>query len=162
MFTSFGCFIFLDSCLARERNVVVTEAVNCALPDCKESAENTEANQPPPKKSGTIFDEIMPVDTPVTLTPKMQVESKIKAYSQLPCLEDEADPVEYWRNEARFPTVKKRAEKYMPVLASAAPVERLFSQAGRVFRADRCRLTDTNSMMLMNIRSNRRFYVPSK
>ena len=135
MFTSFGCYIFLDSFLALERNNAVTEAVNCALPDYEESAENTEAEQPPPNKS----------HTPVTLMPKIQVESEIKAYSQLTCLEDEAAPIEYWRNEARFPTVRKMAEKYMPVLASSAPVERLFSQAGRAFCADRCRLTDTNS-----------------
>ena len=131
--------------LALERNDVHTEAVNCALPMADyESAENTESNQPPAKISRSIFDEIMPVETPLTLTPKMQVETEIKAYTQLPCLNDEADPVEYWRNETRFPTVKKMAEKYMPVLASSAPVGRLFSQAGRVFRADRCRLTDAN------------------
>ena len=154
----------MDSVLALERNDALTEAVNCALPmaDYEESAENTAADQPPPKKSRSIFDEIMPVDTPVTLTPKMQDETEIKAYSQVPCLEDEADPVEYWRNEARFPTVRKMAEKYIPILASSAPVKRLISQAGRVFRADRCRLTDTNFTMLMNICSNRRFYVPNK
>ena len=81
MFTSFGCYIFLNSFLALERNNAVTEAVNCALPDYEESAENTEAEQPPPNKSRTKFDRIMPVDTPVRLTPKMQVESEIKAYS---------------------------------------------------------------------------------
>ena len=43
---------------------------------------------------------------------------------------------------------------YLSVPASSAPVERLFSIAGKVFRPERCRLTDKNFETLMFIRSN--------
>ena len=40
------------------------------------------------------------------------------------------------------------------VPASSAPVERLFSIAGKVFKPDRCRLTDKTFETLMFIRCN--------
>ena len=52
-----------------------------------------------------------------------------------------------------FPTVELLAVKYMPILASSAPVESLFI-AGKGYSPDSCRFTGPYFIRLMNIRSN--------
>ena len=58
-------------------------------------------------------------------------------------------PGMYW-------TLAKLAIKYLTVMASSASVERTFSIAGKVFRPDRCRLTDKNFETVMMIKCNDR------
>ena len=52
------------------------------------------------------------------------------------------------------PAMSKLAKRYLSVLASSGPVERLFSIAGKIFRPERCRLTDTVFENLMFIKCN--------
>jgi hypothetical protein len=47
----------------------------------------------------------------------------------------------------------KLATKYLSVPASSAPVERLFSIAGKVFRPDRMRMKDETFETLMMLKS---------
>ena len=121
----------------------------------------TDEEEPASKRSKSVFDIIMQQEPPATRSREARFEAEIDAYLSIRRLPDDADPALYWKDESRFPTIKLLAAKYLPILASSAPVERLFSQAGKIFRPDRCRLTDSNFTRLMNIRSNRKFYVPS-
>lgn len=57
-------------------------------------------------------------------------------------------------NEDKFPILAKLAKIYLNVPATSAPVERLFSIAGKIFRPDRCRLNDSTFQMLMMIKCN--------
>ena len=67
------------------------------------------------------------------------------------------DPLQYWElSQSQFPELSKLACKYLHVPASSAPVERLFSIAGKVFRLDRRNLTDQRFEMLMFIGCNTR------
>ena len=52
------------------------------------------------------------------------------------------------------PAMSKLAKRYLSVPASSGPVERLFSIAGKIFRPERCRLTDTVFENLMFIKCN--------
>ena len=55
---------------------------------------------------------------------------------------------------ARFSGLVKMAVKYLAIHASSAPVERLFSVAGKMFRPDRRSLSDKHFEDIMLIRCN--------
>ena len=47
------------------------------------------------------------------------------------------DTMKYWDlNFKKFPTLSKLAQTYLALPASSAPVERLFSIAGKIFRRE--------------------------
>ena len=65
------------------------------------------------------------------------------------------DPLIYWQLRANtFPLLLKAALKYLAVPASSAPTERVFSIAGKIFRPERCRLSDAAFEKIMFIRAN--------
>ena len=51
--------------------------------------------------------------------------------------------------QKKFEAISKIVHRYLCIPASSAPVERLFSIAGKVFCPDRCRLTDKTFKTLM-------------
>ena len=57
-------------------------------------------------------------------------------------------------NNNKFPLLSNLARKHLAIPATSAPVERLFSIAGKVFRPERCRLTDKTFEQLMIIKCN--------
>jgi len=49
----------------------------------------------------------------------------------------------YWiKSLSKYPNIIQVAASMLGIPASSAPVERLFSVAGKVFRPERCRLKD--------------------
>ena len=53
------------------------------------------------------------------------------------------DPAKYWReNQEKYPFLAMLAKEVLGVPSSSAPVERLFSIAGKVSIPERCWLTD--------------------
>ena len=56
-----------------------------------------------------------------------------------------------------MPSLAKLAKKYLMIPATSASVERLFSVAGRVYRPDRCRLSDKRFEYLLFIKTNMHF-----
>lgn len=82
-------------------------------------------------------------------------ELLVEEYLSAPCLPQEDDPLIYWKNhEKRFSCIAKLVPKYLCMPASSTPVERLFSIAGKVFRPERCRLSDKTFETLMFIKCN--------
>ena len=68
------------------------------------------------------------------------------------------DALDWWRrNQARFPNLAKLALRYLHIPASSAPVERLFSVAGKVFRPERTRMTDKHLETILFLYCNRKF-----
>ena len=82
-------------------------------------------------------------------------KSEIDDYLDQPTISDDADPLVYWeQHQQQFPQLTSLAMRYLAIPASSAPVERLFSIAGKVFRADRRRLSDARFEELMFLRCN--------
>lgn len=82
------------------------------------------------------------------------VKMEVSQYLIEPCI-DGMDPLKYWeQNTDKFPILAKLARTYLTIPATSAPVERLFSIAGKFFRPDRCRLSDSTFQMLMMIKCN--------
>ena len=79
-------------------------------------------------------------------------ELEISKYLEEPIVDHKTDPLEYWKSKSeQFPILSAIAEATLAVPASSAPVECLFSIAGKVFRPDHCRLSDAKFESLMFI-----------
>lgn len=92
-------------------------------------------------------------------TPRRQIKdvinTEVQTYLNQPCLSDDSDTMAYWKgHKDMYPHIAKVAKRYLAVPASSASVERAFSIAGKIFRPDRCRMTDANFETLMFIKCN--------
>ena len=80
----------------------------------------------------------------------------INEYIKSPCASMEINPLKFWKdNEKEWQSDEHFGNGNASSTASSAPVERLFSVAGKVFRPERCRLTDNTFKILMFIRCNK-------
>ena len=106
--------------------------------------------QPPTKKSKLFrFMDKVPELTPSTAL------QQVEKYVSTGCLDENSDPLLYWsQNAHQYPELARLSCKYLMIPASSAPVERLFSVAGKIFRPDRCRLSDERFEDLMFLRCN--------
>ena len=89
-------------------------------------------------------------------TPSVEsLEEEISAYLNSPCEEMDINPLNFWKeNKEKYQRLTLLVKKFLSIPSSSAAVERLFSTAGKVFRPERCRLTDTRFSQLMFIRCN--------
>ena len=95
------------------------------------------------------------MDAPVQTT-QTTSDDEVDKYVSEPVLPKSADVLSYWKtNEHKYKHLAKIAQQYLAIPASSAPVERLFSIAGKVFRPDRCALTEKNFEKLMFIKCNK-------
>ena len=114
------------------------------------SPKRRRVDQPPAPVGGDLFD-FLYADEPV-----MTESSEVEEYLNQPPLEKISDPLQYWRtNGLKWPHLAKLASRYLAIPASSAPVERLFSIAGKVFRPERASLSDKRFEELMFIRCNK-------
>ncbi|CAC5403295.1 unnamed protein product [Mytilus coruscus] len=119
-------------------------------------------DSPPQKKSRT--------DSPASgilsfMTPKKKrirhlsgdpAKLEVNQYLMEPCIEN--NPLGFWEsNEHNYPILASMAKRFLAIPASSAPVERLFSIAGKIFRPDRCRLSDNTFHKLIMIKCNSDF-----
>lgn len=85
-------------------------------------------------------------------------EREVAKYLDEPVVDQKLDPLEYWNsNKAKFPTLSTIACTNLGVPVSSVPVERLFSNAGRIFRPDCYRLSDKTFEKLKFIHCNKHF-----
>ena len=83
------------------------------------------------------------------------INTQINCYLSQPCNSDDTDVLVYWKEHRdTLPALVKMAQKYLAVPASSTPVERLFSNAGKVFKPDRCCHMDKNFESVMFIKCN--------
>ena len=106
---------------------------------------------PPPKKRSKLLS-FMAMDKS---TSQIDQENEPQEYLCDVCIPEDSDPLLWWQSqESNLPTLASLAQHYLAIPGSSAPVERLFSIAGKVFRPDRCRLVDSTFENLMFLRCN--------
>lgn len=82
-------------------------------------------------------------------------ETELNDYLSKPSVPIDSNPLTFWKNhENKYHKLSLLAQKYLAIPASSAAVERLFSVAGKIYRPDRCNLSDKNFETLMFIRGN--------
>ena len=81
------------------------------------------------------------------------VQVEVDEYLDEQCSDMSENPLLFWQGNANnCPSLSKLASQYLYIPATSAPVERIFSVAGKTFRPDRCRLGETTFKHLMNIK----------
>jgi hypothetical protein len=103
----------------------------------------TEDNAPIHKRSRLM--KFMASRAPPSATTQSLPNMEITDYFSQPPLPEHSKPLDFWNeNMFRYSILSKLAAKYLSIPASSASVERLFSVAGKVFRPERCRLSNTH------------------
>ena len=106
-----------------------------------ETANPTE--QPQPKRS-RLFSYLSSSASTSSQRIDDPEESEVTLYVSEPVLPEDTNSLDFWKlNGSKFPKLSNLAKHYLSIPASSAPVERLFSIAGKIFRPDRCSMTDT-------------------
>ena len=118
-------------------------------------------HSPPPKRSkflGGLQSSLNSGGSSVTAVPKVRINSVDKELDSYLCeisVDEDSNPLEWWcARSGNFPILSTMAKKYLSMPATSAPVERLFSIAGKIFRPERSSLSDGVFEMLMFIRCN--------
>ena len=88
-------------------------------------------------------------------TPSDIAKNEIERYLQVPKVDEEEDPLEWWKtNCVIFPTLSVMAKKYLCVCATSSPSERLFSTSGNVVGDNRASLKPEKVNMLVFVAKN--------
>jgi len=70
-----------------------------------------------------------------------EVNCEKRLYLQQPIIDRKQSPIEFWL-KSPFPILTKIALKYLTVVATSVPSERLFSKAGNIITDNRSRLNN--------------------
>jgi hypothetical protein len=146
--------------------VYTSRTFNCEvnIPVISSSSQTISSSQvnlcsPPPAKkaktdeSGDFFGFMTTVEPSTSKSTDSSTE--VNRYLSQPCLAMESDPLQFWMSQQQnSPDLSAMACKFLTLPASSAPVERLFSIGGKIFRPERCRLADKTFERLMNIKCN--------
>ena len=115
--------------------------------------ETTNAIVVQQKQKSKIFKFMGTTQEPRTQAPSSA--SELGRYLEQPVEDEDEDPLQYWQtNRETFPHLAKMEVHHLTVVASSAPVERLFSIAGKIFKPDRALLSDTRFEELRFLRCN--------
>ena len=106
------------------------------------------------KSSGSLFS-FLPQATSNRQRHASESGNELDLYLSEDEEDHKCDIMAYWKSHSKkFTTLSKMAVTYLALPASSAPVERLFSIAGKLFRADICLLKDKHFESLMFLKCN--------
>ena len=147
-----------------QRNVLLTKLKKTSNPAEKDAvvqSENLPGTGSPPKKKKKTTQLWSFMENPSTSAlevPTSKAEHEVENYLNSAAVSEDCNPLEYWKvNQLSYPMLLSLAKKYSSVPASSAPVERIFSIGGNIFRPARCCLSDNLFQELMFIKLNRLF-----
>ena len=89
-----------------------------------------------------------------TEPPRDEIPTDLKHYLNQPLLDRKADPIKYWLQYERiYPTLSSIAKKYLPIMATSVPSERVFSRAGNILTDHRNSLSSEHLQQLLFLNS---------
>ena len=108
-----------------------------------------------PRSDDDFFDLISPVSRTYQKRNISGAVNELETYLQESCQEMDTYPLDYWKiYYINYPTLALFANKLLSTHATSAPVARLFSIAGKVFRPERCSLKDETFEKLNVVKCN--------
>lgn len=115
------------------------------------------ANEPPLKRSKFFaFLDKNEIKEKVIKNPSRMLEEEVEIYLNKALEEEEVNPLDFWKNNnEKFPQLSKLCIKYLGICASSAPVERLFSVAGKFYTSHRTNLKPENFENLIFLKMNK-------
>jgi len=131
----------------------IKEDISKKLLDLTPSSSSELAELSPPQKRSRYLSFMADSSSQSALSSDKQLQ--VDEYFSASCVSEDDDPLTFWKlNQQKYPELAKLATQYLQFPASSAPVERLFSIAGKVFRPERCSLSDERFEQLMFIQCN--------
>lgn len=133
------------------------ELINAELrqdyPQPATTSEETTSNSPPRKRSK--FLSFMKAKRQPQRSSTDSVREELDSYFSEPCIPEDGNALDYWKlKQCAMPKLANMACQYLQIPASSASVERVFSIAGKIFRPDRCNLSDDMFEQLVFIACN--------
>ena len=124
-----------------------------------QTVEQSLSSQAEPPKERSQFFSFMKDNALARCSKKGSItDEEIAKYLSESCVSENADPLHYWEvHSPSMPILAQLAAKCLVIPATSAPIERLFSVAGQVFKRDRCLLSDKRFQILMFIKFNKHF-----
>lgn len=77
----------------------------------------------------------------------------LEHYLNQPTISLTEDPINYWYNKSIYPSLQVIAKRYLPIVATSVPSERLFSKAGNIMIENRSRLSPKHLQNLLFLNS---------
>ena len=93
------------------------------------------------------------------LEEKFKGHAEVERYiSSVDTLAECVDPLTYWENQVQeYPLISSVALDILTILASSAPIERVFSTAGESTTGKQNRLADSNLEREVTLKKNKHF-----
>lgn len=92
---------------------------------------------------------------PASVSLNELILSEISRYKAKPLLALNEKILDWWQSHGpRYPNLKKMAKKYLAIVATSVPSERLFSTAGNIINAKRSSLDPSNVEKLIFLHDN--------
>ena len=122
-----------------------------------EDEASSSTSEPPAKKSKSFFSfEDDDSSTSTSVPQDSNLANEISAYLSERRVNE--CPLKYWKsNQSKYPILCKLACRYLSFPASSGPVERIFSSTGKIFRADRAKLSDQLFSKLAFLKCNKNY-----
>ncbi|XP_063855526.1 zinc finger BED domain-containing protein 4-like [Scylla paramamosain] len=149
----------MDWC-SPQQVMFITSLLKSKVHDIKSTATeekgSLQENKEAPTKKCRLFRFMTPsASTSSSLCTLTSTLSQVQSYLSQPTTEDDSDPLLFWeQNQSPLPQLAILALRYLCIPPSSAPVETLFSLAGKVFRPERCTMIDVRFEELMFIKCN--------
>ena len=145
--------------------MVVSNSTERRQEDRSATESSTQNDEPPPSKKcalevllgDSFFSDTDPTSdsTGVNVSMTELVMIEVSQYKALPVLPLNQKPLHWWREHASYyPKLASMAQKYLAIVATSVPSERLFSVAGMVVNAKRGSLDPENTKMPVFLHDN--------
>ena len=139
----------------KEFTEMITSALERSVPATVSTVSTEDNTNPPPSKKAKTLFSFMPEPSVQSESQSTSLTNELDNYLQSSCVSMEVNPTEFWKKEkTKYPHLSKLAKEVLGVPSSSAPVKRLFSIAGKLFRPEHCNLKDARFEELMFIRCN--------
>ncbi|XP_045202879.2 zinc finger BED domain-containing protein 4-like [Mercenaria mercenaria] len=143
----------LDWCtqnFSKHEDLLVSKLRQTSVTECEETS--------PPRmvSKGDFFSFMDNVRSPARKRHQSgKTTCEVERYLSEPYIHRNDDSLKYWSSHSKVsPGLAEFASKYLTIPCTSAPVERLFSIAGKIFRPDRCRMNDETFHNLIMIKCN--------
>ncbi len=111
-----------------------------------------ETAPPPSKKKKPLFSFLPVQQAHQNHSP---AHEEVETYLKEPIQPMDSNALQYWSvNRHKFPNLSKVALRYLCIPATSAPVERIFSVTGKIFRPECALLSDSVFQNLMFAKCN--------
>lgn len=87
----------------------------------------------------------------------LTAEEEVRQYLEESLVKQEHNVLDYWRNNTRYPSLRKLAKRYLCIRPSTVSSERLFSAAGALVDKKRNRLDPERVKMLIFLNKNLKY-----